>query len=226
MPPEFGKRFTIDDNAPADFSDRPELSEELKAREKSYKRYSVDRAYRDTTYNPLEGQPKDLEAQIARGRRLRQNEYFQVLAKLIKADPILYNEYLSVAKRSKDFKTDTTLPRTTGDIYEGQGDFHRDYTAMFAALALSERGLKLLNLAIDRFTTEDSNDLKEQIKRGDNYNYELVVGAGQYGGIYNTERAMYYPQNPALTLEAAARIGGQFDLGGSGDFDSDQAFFC
>jgi hypothetical protein len=37
---------------------------------------------------------------------------------------------------------------------------------------------------------------------------------------------MYYPQNPALTLEAAARIGGQFDLGGSGDFDSDQAFFC
>ena len=146
-----------------------------------------------------EDEVKHKEAMLAKAERFRENPTFRTLAQIVNGDPDLSNEYRMVTERAREFKEDQ----------EGE-EKHRMYSPMLSALASSERGSELLELTIDRTTERDSEFIREQIKEGNNFVPEVVIGSGVHGTIWNVTRQMYLPENPALTVERDPKIGGQF----------------
>lgn len=87
---------------------------------------------------------------------------------------------------------------------------HRDLTRYLAGIARTERGRALINEAIDRLVNNDSIDIKEALRRGDNYVHEIVIGSGPHAQVYAAERLFLDPDHPVLCIEESSTIGGQF----------------
>ncbi len=143
---------------------------------------------------------KDREAQFHRASRLRDSVHFRILAQLVRRNPEIYEEMLQVLDRREEFKTNLA----------GPGEHHRDFAALFAALHLNNRSSVLLDQAIDRTAEAESEWLKEQIREGNNYVHELLIGTGVHSGVYRQERLMIIPEDPGLAIDRDHKIGGQF----------------
>ena len=143
---------------------------------------------------------KDREAQFHRAARLRESVHFQVLAQIVRRNPEVFEEMQNILARREEFYTNLSEP----------GEHHRDFTALFAALNLNERTSVLLDEAIDRTTEAETEWIKEQIRAGNNYVHELIIGTGVHSAAYRQERLMYIPEDPGLAVDRNSRIGGQF----------------
>jgi hypothetical protein len=172
--------------------------EETSEKDKSNQQVNLEEG---TTNKPdKQNYLKHFEAKRAKAERFKESHQFQALMKLIKSDPDLHEEYESVVARRDEFKN-----------IQKEGEKHRDYTGMLSAIMLSPRLRALLEPVFENSTQEYSDQIKSRIENGqENYIEEVVIGSGVYGQILASTRQMYFPENPALTIEASHHTGGQF----------------
>ena len=143
---------------------------------------------------------KHKEALIAKADRLKNSDAFQALADIIANDPNLREEYNMVLARLNEFKKGHINPE----------ERHRTYTAMLTAIMLSPRLARMFELVVDSTVEKESDDLKEKIRDGENYSYEVILGTGIHSTIYNIGRQMHFPNTPSLSADQNRKIGGQF----------------
>lgn len=169
---------------------------------------SLDEAKGFFEKNPDADKLKHKESLIAKADRLKDSTSFQALADLIAHDPNLKDEYSILLGRLTEFKKSHISPE----------EKHRAYTGMLSSIMLSPRLSKLFERVIDQTVEEESSEIKESIKRGDDYTYEVVLGTGIHGTIYNVARQMHFPENPSLSTDQNTKIGGQFGQYGGDAF--------
>ena len=140
------------------------------------------------------------ESLLERSSRIRNSDSMRSMLEIVNNDPDLFAELRMVTERAEEFKA----------LQITEKERHRAFTALFSGLMMSRRSKDMLNLAIDRTVTEDSDTIKADMEQGNNYVPEAIIGSGVHGAIYNTTRQMYAHDNPSLTIESSSRIGGQF----------------
>lgn len=143
---------------------------------------------------------QETRAQHERAQRLRDNPAVRTALTIVRGNPDIWDEVSSVIARQDELIADT---------FE-EGERHRAFTGLLTGIALSERGGKILDTAIERTTEAETAWFREQLSQGNNYVHELVIGAGPHAAIYNAERQHQDPDHPALTVDHNKRIGGQF----------------
>ncbi len=130
---------------------------------------------------------------------MREDPAVSSMFDVVRQTPDIFTEIQPVLSRDKEFDS-AALP----------GELHRTFTPLFAGISMSRRGSTLLELAIDRHTDCEAEQLWGLIIKGEAYTSELVVGSGVHAAIYNSERMTADPKVPALTIDGGASAGGQF----------------
>ncbi len=151
------------------------------------------------------------EAQKTRAQRLKDSPAFQVMFSMLRRSPQWQRDVLPVLARKEAFKTNVATS------VEG----HRNFTALFTALALSDKTRDILNHAIDMTIADESTWLKEQLRSGNTYTPELGIGTdGVHGSIYYAERIALNPNNIGIAVTRNEKIGGQFAQPDDAVFDA------
>lgn len=145
---------------------------------------------------------REWEAQRNVAERLRSDRSLSTMVSWARHTPEVFSEVYDFIARKDELL----------DGSRAEGQLHREYTPVLAGIMNSERGMEVVDLAIDRSVEELTAEVKERLRVGDAYVHELVVGSGPHAQIYSTEKAVANPGHPALTVERDRRIGGQFAL--------------
>lgn len=164
----------------------------------------------------------DKQAQQNKAERLKESPAVRAVLENIATQPDLKNSTAPLLSKAFDIKYGTIAEiYPASDSFGGSGagvfesdpvevERFRNFAPLFSAIRSSERTSQMLDVATDLTIESDSEKFWDEIRGGNNYIREIVIGSGVAAANYLSTKAVFSEKQETLSI--SKDFGGEFGL--------------